>query len=104
MSIKPCLAAPRFAEQANCIIAAAQNHLRHAVMEQCRQCLRIGIRQLHTDIQVNAIRDATLDAADMIQAAILRDVGCFRRPGEIVPKRGMTTNSLPSRLQRTGHI
>ena len=76
------------------IFGLAQHQFRHAVVQQDSERLRVSIRERGPALQLDAIRHAALDAMprgsdrNSLAMSVALDA-----QGEIVPKRGMTTNS-----------
>ena len=73
-------------KQGGCLVHLAKHRLHHAVVQHGGHIGTLGGTQLTLSLHV--IGDAAFEPLDLIQATVVGDVGCFGRPGEIVPGRG----------------
>ena len=66
-------------KQGGCLARLIEHHLHHAIVQQGRDLATLGCGQLTLGLHV--IGNAALQPLDLVQAAVVGDVGCFGRPG-----------------------
>ncbi|MNQ47520.1 hypothetical protein D3C85_613650 [compost metagenome] len=81
-------------EQRRGVLHIGQHQLGHAVMQQVRGPLQLGFAQLAG----NVVGDAALDALDLRQAAVARDVAGLARPGRDGAETRNTQQQTAARL------